>query len=40
MDVLRSMKNLKVVRVTEGAGEAFPAAEFWKKYEAGKFGPR
>jgi len=35
MDVIRQMKSLQNIRRDR---EQFPAAEFWKKYDAGEFG--
>jgi len=40
MDVLRRMKTLKTVATHAGMGAGptpYPAAEFWKKYDAGEF---
>ncbi len=35
MDVIRQMKSLQTIGIDR---EAFPAIEFWKKYDAGEFG--
>jgi hypothetical protein len=37
MDVLRQMKSLKTIYVGRDAKDAFPASEFWQKYDAGDF---
>ena len=36
IDVLRNIKSLKWVRVAE-AGKPIPAADFWRRYDAGEF---
>jgi hypothetical protein len=37
MDVLRQMKSLQTIATSVDAKDAFPASEFWKKYDAGAF---
>jgi Leucine-rich repeat (LRR) protein len=37
MEVLRQMTTLKAIGVGMGAKEHWPAADFWKKYDAGEF---
>ena len=36
MDVLRQMKSLKTIGIGKDT-EKWPAAEFWKRYDAGEF---
>jgi hypothetical protein len=38
IDLVRQMKSLKTVTVNYRREDVFPAAEFWKKYDAGEFG--
>lgn len=35
LEILRAMKSLKIIGITYV--EAWPAAEFWKKHDAGEF---
>jgi len=35
LDILRDMKSLKTIGITSGT--AWPAAEFWDRYEKGEF---
>ena len=37
MDILRNMESLKTIGIFPNANAAWPAAEFWKKYDAGEF---
>jgi serine/threonine protein kinase/Leucine-rich repeat (LRR) protein len=37
MDVLRQMKSLKTIGIHWQGNNKWPAAEFWKKYDAGEF---
>jgi hypothetical protein len=39
LDVLRGMKSLQSIGTNLAEKHALPAAEFWKKYDAGEFGP-
>jgi len=37
MDIIRQMKSLKTVGIEWHRNQQMPAAEFWKKYDAGEF---
>ncbi len=37
LDMLRRMKSLKAIGTDWGDNHKWPAAEFWKKYDAGEF---
>jgi hypothetical protein len=37
MDVLRQMKSLKTISLSDLEQHRFSVSEFWKKYEAGDF---
>jgi hypothetical protein len=37
LEALRQMKTLKTIGIGLQKEKAFPAAEFWKKYDAGEF---
>jgi hypothetical protein len=37
MEVLRQMKSLKTIGVAWAADSRWPAADFWKKFDAGEF---
>ncbi|MCS6852984.1 MAG: tetratricopeptide repeat protein [Gemmataceae bacterium] len=37
LEVVRNMSSLKVIGVSEAPGQIWPAAEFWKRYDAGEF---
>jgi len=38
MDILREMKTLQTIGTDADNRYSYPAAEFWKKYDAGEFG--
>ncbi len=38
IDAIRRMKSLETIGVSGDAKDQYPAAEFWKKYDAGEFG--
>jgi hypothetical protein len=38
LDNLRQMKGLTTIGIGPELDRGFPAAEFWKKYDAGEFG--
>ena len=37
LDILRGMKSLQEIGLTFLEKDRLPAAEFWKKYDAGEF---
>jgi hypothetical protein len=37
MEILRQMNSLKTISIGHQPTEIWPAAEFWKRYEAGEF---
>ncbi len=37
LDILRDMKSLKTIGIENDMGQAWPAAEFWARYDKGEF---
>src|SRR5262249_15057411 len=38
LDILRDMKSLKTIGISWESDKAWPAAEFWERYDRGEFG--
>jgi hypothetical protein len=39
LDILHDMKGLKTIGISWESDKAWPAAEFWQRYDKGEFGP-
>jgi hypothetical protein len=37
LDILRNMKSLKTIGISWESDKAWPAAEFWQRYDRGEF---